>query len=118
VISRRRSPHTRAAFWLVQLSESSYRIVYDSCPRELGGRVPVSGRRNPAPDHRITTNTQIGALGLVPKHAFMYFFDYGDSHEFTVTVMGSELRADGGSYPRVVESRGEAPPQYHAYDEE
>lgn len=35
-----------------------------------------------------------------------------------VTVLGSEPQADGGSYPRVVESRGEAPPQYHAYDEE
>jgi hypothetical protein len=67
---------------------------------------------------RDTTNTQIGTLGLVPKHAFIYFFDYGDCHEFTVTVLRSEPQADGGSYPRVVESRGEAPRQYHAYEEE
>jgi hypothetical protein len=67
---------------------------------------------------RSTTNTEMGMLGLVPKHAFMYFFDYGDSHEFTVTVLGIEPQADGGSYPRLVESRGQVPPQYHAYDEE
>jgi hypothetical protein len=63
-----------------------------------------------------STNAQIGALGLVPKHQFLYFFDYGDSHEFTVTVLGIETRADDGDYPRVIEARGKAPRQYYSYE--
>lgn len=65
-----------------------------------------------------TTNALIGALGLVPKHRFIYFFDYGDSHEFIVTVLGIEARADDGAYPRLIESHGEAPQQYYAYGDE
>ncbi|MBX0331303.1 plasmid pRiA4b ORF-3 family protein [Oscillochloris sp. ZM17-4] len=69
-------------------------------------------------DELYTSNTQIGALGLVPKHTFIYFFDYGDSHQFTVTVLGVEERTDDGTYPRVVESRGNAPQQYDGYEDE
>lgn len=65
-----------------------------------------------------TTNVQLGALGLVPKHQFIYFFDYGDSHEFVVTVLGIETRADDGDYPRVIEAKGKAPRQYHSWDED
>jgi hypothetical protein len=65
-----------------------------------------------------TTNARIGALGLVPKHQFIYFFDYGDSHEFAVTVLKIEARADDGAYPQVIEARGQAPQQYHSYEDE
>lgn len=65
-----------------------------------------------------TTNALIGGLGLVPKHQFIYFFDYGDSHEFVVTVLGIETRADDGDYPRVIEARGKAPRQYYYPDDE
>ena len=37
-----------------------------------------------------TTSVEIGTLGLVPKHQFMYFFDYGDNHEFIITVLSIE----------------------------
>ena len=30
----------------------------------------------------------IGELGLTPKHKFLYYFDYGDSHEFEIQVVG------------------------------
>jgi hypothetical protein len=60
----------------------------------------------------------IGELGLTPKHKFVYFFDYGDSHEFEVEVIGIRPRAEPGDYPMLVDSQGEAPPQYDLGDEE
>jgi Plasmid pRiA4b ORF-3-like protein len=64
-----------------------------------------------------TTNVQLGALGLVPKHSFLYYFDFGDSHEFDVKVLALVPR-DAGDYPRLVEAKGEAPRQYHSWDDD
>ena len=58
----------------------------------------------------------IGELGLPLKHKFMYFFDYGDSHEFEVEVVGIRREAAPGEYPRVVDAGGKAPPQYRYPD--
>lgn len=55
---------------------------------------------------------RIGDLGLKPKQKFLYLFDYGDCHEFEVEVVGVNPDAPAGRYPRLVESRGEAPEQY------
>ena len=52
------------------------------------------------------------------KHKFLYFFDYGDSHEFEVEVVGIHPQAGPGDYPRVVDQQGKAPPQYHWDDAE
>ena len=60
---------------------------------------------------------RIGELGLPLKHKFMYYFDYGDSHEFEVEVVGIEPQAALGDYPRVIESQGAAPQQYDYADE-
>lgn len=54
----------------------------------------------------------IGQLGLPLKHTFMYYFDYGDSHQFDVEVVGIEPHAAPGNYPRVVERKGASPKQY------
>jgi len=61
---------------------------------------------------------RIGELGLPLKHKFMYYFDYGDSHEFEVEVVGIEPQAAPGDYPCVIESHGAAPPQYGYADED
>ena len=46
-----------------------------------------------------------------------YLFDFGD--EWRVRLTLRHITADDGErYPRVVESIGDAPPQYPAYDEE
>jgi len=58
----------------------------------------------------------IGELGLAREHKFLYYFDYGDSHQFEVEVVGIEAQAGRGKYPRVVESQGEAPAQYPSWD--
>jgi hypothetical protein len=60
----------------------------------------------------------IGELGLVRKHKFAYFFDYGDSHEFEVEVIDILPHAERGPYPKLVDQRGDAPPQYDWGDEE
>jgi hypothetical protein len=59
-----------------------------------------------------TTDGIIGELGLTLKHTFLYLFDYGDSHEFEVQVVGITAQAEPGEYPRVIASMGESPRQY------
>jgi hypothetical protein len=65
-----------------------------------------------------TSEGVIGELGLTPKHKFLYYFDYGDSHEFEVEVVGIRPKAERGAYPRVVASQGKAPAQYGYSDED
>jgi len=72
-------------------------------------------------DGRYATNTTLGELGLVPKHKFLYYFDFGDSHQFIVTVKKIETRegaAASDEYPRLVEAKGKAPRQYEMYEDE
>lgn len=64
-----------------------------------------------------TDEAVIGELGLAAKHKFLYYFDYGDSHQFEIEVVGIHPEAEGVTYPRVAESRGEAPPQYPEVEE-
>jgi hypothetical protein len=47
----------------------------------------------------------------------LYLFDYGDEWRFIVECKKIE-ETDGGQYPRLLESKGEAPEQYPDYDEE
>ena len=48
----------------------------------------------------------------------MYIFDFGDEHRFEVEVIGIKPNAPKGEYPRIVDGRGNVPPQYPDYDEE
>jgi hypothetical protein len=54
-------------------------------------------------------------LGLETEQRIAYVFDYGDNWEVELTV--AEI-CDAGdeSLPRVVERRGEAPPQYERFE--
>jgi shikimate kinase len=64
---------------------------------------------------RSTDEAMIGELGLVVGHKFLYFFDYGDCHEFDVEVLSIRPRAGRGQYPRIAESKGRAPAQYRRW---
>ena len=55
---------------------------------------------------------RIGELGLVLGHRFIYYFDYGDGHQFDIAVTNICLRAQADKYPQVTESVGEPPEQY------
>jgi hypothetical protein len=67
--------------------------------------------------------TPKGVKGVAVSEAFekgkklLYLFDYGDEWRFIVECKKIEEN-DGGTYPRVLESKGEAPEQYPDYDEE
>ena len=59
-----------------------------------------------------TDEAVVGELGLMQGHKFLYYFDYGDCHEFEVQVVDVRPQAKAGEYPRVVDAKGDAPPQY------
>jgi hypothetical protein len=68
--------------------------------------------------HQHTHEIEIGSLGLKVGQRFLYYFDYGDSHEFDVQVLRIHPSAPPGKYPRIVARQGQSPPQYPDYDEE
>ncbi len=59
-----------------------------------------------------THQVEIGSLPLRKGKVFLYFFDYGDSHEFDVKVIGIDPLAPKGDYPQIVAYHGASPPQY------
>jgi hypothetical protein len=65
--------------------------------------------------------TKIDSLGLEIGQSFDYLFDFGDCWEHVITVEATDAPAEkGGRYPRILEKRGESPPQYpdpEEYDE-
>ncbi|HRW07969.1 MAG TPA: hypothetical protein P5121_22865 [Caldilineaceae bacterium] len=63
--------------------------------------------------------TTLASLELKKGQKFLYLFDYGDEWRFTVKVHAINKNADPSlTYPRIVESVGEAPVQYAGWDEE
>jgi hypothetical protein len=84
--------------------DDAYRV---RCPYEEDEDVPFD-----------TAEAIIGELGLVPKHKFLYYFDYGDGNEFEIEVVDIRPQAEPGVYPRVVDGKGEAPAQYDVPDED
>jgi hypothetical protein len=77
------------------------------------------GDEDESPDIELyTSEVLLGSLGLILKHTFLLLFDFGDNHEFEVTVVAIEERAAAGEYPRLVASKGKAPPQYWFEDED
>ena len=60
---------------------------------------------------------RLDALRLSVGQRIAYVFDFGD--EWRVELRLTELQAaDGDAYPRLVETRGEAPPQYLELEED
>ena len=55
-------------------------------------------------------------LGLEPGRRLAYVFDFGDEWRALVSV--AEVGAVEGPLPRIVETRGEPPPQYPPFDED
>jgi hypothetical protein len=70
------------------------------------------------PERRVSaTRVRIESLNLKPKQKFLYLFDYGDEWHFEVEFL-KEAIAEKVPYPRIIDSRGEAPEQYPDYEEE
>jgi hypothetical protein len=67
---------------------------------------------------RDASKTKIAALKLTKGKTFEYLFDYGDSWWHELTVEETDGRPDAGKYPRILEKKGESPPQYPDLDDE
>jgi hypothetical protein len=64
-----------------------------------------------------SAKVRLGDLGLEPGQKIAYVFDFGDEWRVELTVARVEAD-DGGAYPRLLESIGEAPPQYPELEED
>jgi Plasmid pRiA4b ORF-3-like protein len=63
-------------------------------------------------------DTTLRDLGLVVGQRILYLFDFGDEWWHEVTVERIDAAIEKGSYPRLVDQRGESPPQYSEVDED
>jgi Plasmid pRiA4b ORF-3-like protein len=57
-------------------------------------------------------------VGDAPAKEFLFLFDYGDEWHFGVKLVRTGEAEPGARYPRVVASKGQAPPQYPDLDDE
>lgn len=73
-----------------------------------------------APQHgeRGAASARVDTLAWRPRQRFLYLFDYGDEHRFTVQLVGFDPEAPQARYPRIIEEHGDAPQQYPVWDEE
>lgn len=80
---------------------------------EIAGTPLGGGDSSPSADE-----VMLAELGLQVGQRFLYLFDYGDElrHEVLLERVSPPPASD--DFPRVVESHGEAPPQYPDWDEE
>jgi hypothetical protein len=62
--------------------------------------------------------TKIESLRLTVGKTFEYLFDYGDSWWHELKVENIDGVPDDQPYPRIVEKKGESPPQYPDLDDE
>jgi len=83
------------------------------CPTSCEDEGPFSN-----PDLPNAAETELSTLKLKPKQLFCYLFDFGDEWWHEITVEAVDAPEEKGKYPRVVESRGDAPPQYPDDDDE
>jgi hypothetical protein len=51
-------------------------------------------------------------------HTMIFLFDYGDGWHFRVEMTGTGVKQADVDYPRIVASRGKAPPQYPDPDDD
>jgi tetratricopeptide (TPR) repeat protein len=66
---------------------------------------------------RNSMKARINSLGLDIKSKFLYIFDFGDDWEHPITLTGIRQEAARGKFPRIVKSKGEAPPQYRSQEQ-
>jgi hypothetical protein len=65
-----------------------------------------------------TDEVILADLELRPGQKVLYIFDFGDDLRHEIEVVGSFPLPANGPFPRIVESHGEAPPQYPEWNDE
>ena len=69
-------------------------------------------------DPPTAVEVQLADLGLTKGQRFLYIFDYGDELRHDIEVHAITPAPSEDDFPRVVESHGEAPPQYGTWGED
>ncbi|HMJ32414.1 MAG TPA: plasmid pRiA4b ORF-3 family protein [Baekduia sp.] len=64
-----------------------------------------------------TADVPLAELDLATGQKIAYVFDFGDEWRVRLTLR-EQTEPDDGAYPRVLERKGTAPPQYPDYDDE
>jgi hypothetical protein len=64
-----------------------------------------------------TADVAVSELGLERGASIAYVFDFGDEWRVELRVLDAGA-ADSGRYPRIVASKGQAPPQYPDVEDE
>jgi hypothetical protein len=78
---------------------------------------PFAGWDLPTSPERKSADERLDRAGLSKGDKLAYLFDFGDEWRVRLTLR-DVAAGDGGRCPRVLESIGEAPPQYPEYDED
>ena len=95
-----------------------YHPEADGGPLEKRMRTMLTQIRGSQPQPRLpATSVRIESLNLKPKQKFLYLFDYGDEWHFEVELL-KERHSEKALYPRIIDTRGEAPQQYPDIEEE
>ena len=83
---------------------------------EYGMKLPYG--ESPPNDAAKTLIRDLPLPGTTGKKEFLFLFDFGDNWEFGVKLMrtSQELHPTE-AYPRIANSKGEAPPQYPELDD-
>jgi hypothetical protein len=97
-------------FWAQDGTRYTHPFVLENDPF-AGWDLPI------AKPGRGSSEQRLDRLGLSKGQRIAYLFDFGD--EWRVRLTLRRITADdGGEYPRLLESVGEAPPQYPDYEDE
>jgi hypothetical protein len=112
-----------------------HQAIFDAFDREdthmyefqLGGKKPMDRKAvrygivldDDEPKGKSAKATSIAALNLRVGSSFFYWFDFGEDWWHEVRLLAVQPQEKGRArYPRIVEKRGESPPQYIDWDEE
>ena len=91
----------------IEPSRRSRGVVEYTSPIDIEDADPFDG--HPVHDASLAT---LGSLGLEPRVKLRYLFDFGDEWWHEITVEQAAGSPEPGRYPRVLEKRGDSPPQY------
>ena len=94
---------------------------------QIGGKKPMDRKAvrygitldEDYPKAKNAAATTIVSLNLNIGNSFLYWFDFGDDwwHEVSLLAVNPPAK-DRGRYPRIVERKGESPPQYVDWESE
>jgi len=70
------------------------------------------GLSSPESNAKSAKRAKVNSLDLKPKRKILYLFDFGDEWWHSIQLLSIRQEGPKGKYPRVIESQGEAPPQY------